>query len=128
MIMLRGFVHAGRPHPRPSARHGENASAVDGQDGAARPDDGADDERYRLISISAADAPEGCTGANWFVYRITQGTNGITGYRRGPLENVNADVQSIVTALNGRRQWGNTKTPSKYQRRAAAAAHRKAGK
>ena len=85
----------------------------------------AEDERYRLISIETAHAPEGCAGRDWFVYRITQGDNAITGYRRGSREKVSADVETIVTALNGRRQWAKSKTDSKANRRAAAAARRK---
>ena len=85
----------------------------------------AEDERYRLISIETAHAPEGCAGRDWFVYRITQGDNAITGYRRGSREKVSADVETIVTALNGRRQWANSKTDSKANLRAAAAARRK---
>ena len=42
-----------------------------------------DAERYRLVSIEAAGAPAGCAGRDWFVYRILQGVNAITGYRQG---------------------------------------------
>jgi hypothetical protein len=87
--------------------------------------DDADDERYRLLSIEGVRAPEGCTGKDWFVYRITQGQNAITGYRHGDLEKVSADVDTIVTALNGRREWKKSKPDSKAHRRAAAAARRK---
>lgn len=64
------------------------------------------DESYRVVSIDAVRAPEGCTGGDWLVYRIAQGTNDITGYRRGSLKSVSAEVASIVTALNARRNWG----------------------
>ena len=76
-------------------------------------DDNADDEAYRLISIDAVRAPQGCTGGDWHSYRIAQGENGITGYRRGDLAQVKVDVETIVSALNERRQW----TKSKAQRR-----------
>jgi hypothetical protein len=77
----------------------------------------ADDERYRLISIDAVRAPEGCKGSDWHIYRILQGDNAITGYRRGDLAGVKADVETIVSALNGRRQWTKSKAPSRAQRR-----------
>ena len=77
------------------------------------------DERYRVISIDAVRAPEGCTGGDWLSYRIAQGMNEITGYRRGSLESVSADVATIIAALNARREW--RKPESKVQRRAARA-------
>jgi hypothetical protein len=82
--------------------------------------DGAVDESYRLVSIDAVRAPEGCTGADWFSYRITQGMNGITGYRRGNLEQVTAGIEEIVTALNARR--GSVRKPESKARAARAAA------
>ena len=102
----------------------DDATTLEHVDGAARPDLDVDDERYRLISIDAVRAPEGCTGNDWHVYKIAQGENGITGYRHGKLASVTTEVEAIVTALNGRRHWTKTKAPSKYQRRAAAAARR----
>jgi hypothetical protein len=104
MITLGGFAHGGRPLLRPS-----------------------DDKCYRLISIDAAEAPDGCSGGDWFVYRIAQGGNDITGYRCGSLERVSADVQAIVASLNGRRNWTKTKPVTDRERRAATAA-RKAAK
>jgi hypothetical protein len=92
----------------------------------AQRDESVDDECYRLISVDAARAPEGCAGSDWHVYRIAQGGNGIAGYRRGELARVRAEVEAIVTALNDRRQWTKSKATSKTQRRAAAAARRAA--
>jgi hypothetical protein len=88
-------------------------------------DETADSERYRLVSIEAARAPQGGAAGNWFLYRIAQGANPITGYRRGDRDSVNAEVEAIVAALNGRRVWTKSKADSKAQRRAAAAARRK---
>ena len=122
-MILRGFIHAGRPNLRRDDQ--QHASASDAPNGA-RAISADDAESYRLVSIDVSHAPEGCTGENWFVYRITQGKNGITGYRCGSLERVSADVQSIVTSLNGRRYWAKTKTSSERQRRAIAAARRAA--
>jgi hypothetical protein len=82
----------------------------------------ANDECYRLLSVDAVRAPEGCTGSDWHRYRITQGENGIAGYRRGNLARVTEDVEAIVTALNERRQASHSKAASKRQRQAAAAA------
>jgi hypothetical protein len=92
----------------------------------ARGHGGDNDMCYRLVSIDAAEAPEGCAGGDWFAYRIMQGGNGITGYRCGSWERVSADVQSIVTSLNGRRNWTKMKPASDRQRRASAAARRAA--
>jgi hypothetical protein len=78
----------------------------------------ADRERYRLVSIEVAPAPEGCSGADWFVYRIAQGANEITGYRSGTRESVRAEVDTIVAGLNDRRS--RIKSGSKAQRRAAS--------
>jgi hypothetical protein len=79
-------------------------------DSDSRPaNEGGDDDRYRVISIDAVRAPEGCSGSDWHSYRIAQGDNGITGYRRGDLARVTADVETIVTALNGRRRWAKGK-------------------
>jgi hypothetical protein len=80
-----------------------------------------DVERYRLLSIEAVRTPSGCTGRDWFVYRIAQGENAITGYRQGSRDSVSADVESIVSGLNGRRKWAKNKGESKSRSRAAAA-------
>jgi len=105
-----------------------NASTIDARGGVGGRETSADDEEYRLISIDAARAPEGCAGNDWHVYRIAQGENGITGYRRGEIVHVRAQVEAIVTALNGRRQWTKSKATSMSQRRAAAAARRAAAR
>jgi len=104
----------------------ESPSAIDANDGAPVGEESLDAERYRLVSIDIAHAPDDCAGENWMVYRIAQGKNGITGYRQGSLEHVRTEVQSIVTALNGRRLWTKTQSTSKSHRRAAAAARRRA--
>jgi hypothetical protein len=82
--------------------------------------DTAPDESYRLVSVEAVSAPEGCAGRDWFVYRIAQGANEITGYRRGERAAVNAEVETIVAGLNGRRSWAKSKPSSRAQRRAAS--------
>jgi hypothetical protein len=122
MINLHGFFQAGPPKLRVVDQPVSPAVVIEA-DSAADPL-APDDKRYRLVSIDVAHAPEGCTGEDWFVYRIAQGGNGITGYRCGTLERVSADVRSIVTSLNGRRDWTKIKPASDRQRRATAAARR----
>jgi hypothetical protein len=109
-------------------QHVENVSPFHAPGGAGGSDEGGEGESYRLISIDAVHAPDGCMGSDWHIYRITQGDNGITGYRRGDLARVTAEVETIVIGLNGRREWTKTKAPSKHQRRAAAAARRAAAR
>jgi hypothetical protein len=113
--------------PRGADRPVANASTIGARgDGAVGVEERGGDEPYRLVSIDAVCAPEGCIGSDWHIYRIMQGENGITGHRRGDLARVRSDVEAIVTALNKRRQWTKHEVPSKSQRRAAAAARRAA--
>jgi hypothetical protein len=102
----------------------EHAGAVETSDTRAAVDESGNDTRgegYRLVSIEAVRAPPGCGGKDWFVYRITQGENAITGYRRGDRDRVGAEVDTIVAGLNGRREWTKRKKDAKGERRAAAA-------
>ena len=118
-----------RPDPRDDDQKVEETGTAHAHDGgAALSDQGADAEIYRLVSIDAVRAPEGCTGGDWHTYKIAQGENGITGYRRGDLVRVRAEVGGIVAALNERRQWTKRKAVTSTERRAAAAARRAAGK
>jgi hypothetical protein len=80
------------------------------------------DPSYRLVSIDTTRAPSGCTGTGWLVYRIAQGDNVITGYRRGDLRTVTIAVEQIVTVLNERRVWAKPAARSKRARSTAAAA------
>ena len=82
----------------------------------------AEDEAYRLIGVEAVKAPEGCAGADWFASRIAQGVNAITGYRRGNRESVRGEAETIVVALNERREWKKSKLSPADRRKAAAAA------
>jgi hypothetical protein len=83
------------------------------------PADAAGDPSYRLVSIAATRAPGGCTGSDWLVYRIAQGDNLITGYRRGDLPTVTIAVEQIVRVLNERRVWAKSATRSKHAQSAA---------
>ena len=82
----------------------ETVPTIEAHVDAAMLDESADHESFRLIGIDAVRAPEGCAGSDWHIYRIVQGENGITGYRRGELARVRADVEDIVTAKVGEEQ------------------------
>jgi len=77
---------------------------------------------YRLIGVESVATPAGCAGGDWFIYRIAQGVNAITGYRRGNHESVRGDAETIVVALNERREWKKLKISPKDRRKIAAAA------
>jgi hypothetical protein len=77
-----------------------------------------DDDNFRLVSIHATTPPAGSSGRDWLMYRIAQGTNEITGYRRGDLKSVRVDVEKIVVGLNERRMKRKDKTGPKPQRAA----------
>ena len=85
-------------------------------------DSHAVDDGYRLISIERAAAPSGSAGREWLKYRIVQGVNVITGYRRGDLEKVTADVEKIVTGLNERRMVRRGRVDLRPSRPAASPA------
>jgi hypothetical protein len=99
--------------PGPASR-GKSAAPADSAPGAGG-------HPFRLASISPADAPSGCVGADWLIYRIAQGDNTITGYRRGELAVVRADVQKIVEDLNERRRTLKKSTGLRPGRPSAAA-------
>jgi hypothetical protein len=58
---------------------------------------------FVLRSLERAVGPEGSEGHDWFRYQIVQGTNIVSGHRRGTVADVRAYVEGIVTALNDRR-------------------------
>jgi hypothetical protein len=82
------------------------------------------DEPFRLVSVDATKAPAGNSGRDWLVYRIAQGANMITGYRRGDRAAVTAEVEKIVVALNERRgrHGGRELRPGRRPAAAAPAA------
>ena len=71
--------------------------------------DSADGSCYRVVTIEPTQPPDGCTGADWFIYRIARGRNEITGYRRGTRAAVKAQVDVLVDGLNGRRHLSDSK-------------------
>ena len=109
MIRYRGY--SARPFTPPDGGSPETPGTIDGRD-ASR------DLGYQLISIDPVRAPADCVGGDWHIYRISQGENGITGYRRGDVASVRKDVETIVAALNERRQTVKGKEPSKSRSRA----------
>lgn len=63
----------------------------------------SNDDGYRLAGVHETAAPSGSTDGDWLVYRIAQGANIITGYRRGERRAVTADLERMVKGLNERR-------------------------
>jgi hypothetical protein len=59
-------------------------------------------DAYRLVSIESTIAPAPADGDDWLVYTISQGTNVVTGYRRGTRASVTYEVERIVDAFNDR--------------------------
>jgi hypothetical protein len=82
----------------------------------------SNEESYRLVALEHAHAPEGHTGRDWLIYRIAQGNNVITGYRRGDLRAATADVERIVAGLNERRIASKGRPGPKPKTSAGAAA------
>lgn len=70
---------------------------------SARAGDADDKEAFKLVAIRHASPPEGCAGRDWLIYEIVQGTNRITGYRRGTVASATEEVEKIVLGLNERR-------------------------
>ncbi|MGH8221344.1 MAG: hypothetical protein ACREQZ_00070 [Woeseiaceae bacterium] len=68
------------------------------------------DAHYELISLVQSAPPPGTEGVDWFCYRIRQGINCITGYRRGNVQAVEEAVNGLVSSLNERRS-GKRKGP-----------------
>jgi hypothetical protein len=84
-------------------------------------------EPYELLSVDRSTAPGGHEGDDWVRYTIAQGSNTITGYRRGNLAALKRELQAVVLALNERRSGkpGRTATggrPSASARKAASEA------
>jgi len=64
--------------------------------------------RYQLKSIVAAGTPEGGEGT-WYRYVIAQGSNEITGLRRGNHSEVDFAVREMVDRLNDRSNGRHAK-------------------
>jgi hypothetical protein len=91
---------------------------------ATSPGADADTTAFRLVSIRAAQAPDGNVGRDWLEYCIVQGTNVIKGYRRGDEQAVRVDVEKIVAVLNERRRSLKGSTGVKRGRPPAGAARK----
>ena len=84
--------------------------------------EGEPEEPFRLVTIEPTRAPDGGTGRDWFLYRIAQGANMITGYRQGDLRATTAEVERIVVGLNERRVGSKGRPGPKPKPSAGAAA------
>lgn len=76
-----------------------------------------DELMFELVSIDETKPPRGSEGSDWFCYRIAQGKNMITGYRRGSLRTVKRDVKTIIVGLNERRSGKRKQPVSKSARK-----------
>lgn len=61
------------------------------------------DAEYVLTSLDRSEAPSGIEGDDWFAYKINQGDNEITGYRRGKLTAIKGELKTLIESLNERR-------------------------
>jgi hypothetical protein len=61
------------------------------------------DEPFELRSVHKSDPPSGSQGSDWVRYEIKQGSNLITGYRRGSIASIKRVAEEIVVGLNERR-------------------------
>lgn len=75
---------------------------------------------FTLVSVEKSDPPPGNQGNDWVQYKIEQGTNTISGYRRGSISAARKAAKEIVASLNERRspkrgrvQLTQTRKPAK---------------
>jgi hypothetical protein len=61
------------------------------------------DEPYELKGVNRSEPPSGSEGKDWVKYEIAQGTNLITGFRKGTLASIKRAAEEIVVGLNERR-------------------------
>ena len=60
---------------------------------------------YEIVSIQRAKPPPDGKGSNWYRYVITfQGSNTITGCRRGSLKDVISGIVEMIAQLNKRHR------------------------
>jgi hypothetical protein len=79
-------------------------------------------EPFQLVSVEKSDPPEGNQGTDWVHYRISQGPNEISGYRRGSLAAARKAAKEIVANLNERRSPKRGRVQLTQTRRKPAAA------
>jgi len=60
---------------------------------------------YEIKSVLKTDPPPGAEGSDWYRYEIAHGSNSISGYTQGSLEEVTAAMEENVVMLN-ERQFG----------------------
>jgi hypothetical protein len=61
------------------------------------------DKPFELRSVHKSEPPRGSQGNDWVRYEIGQGSNLITGYRRGSIAAIKRAAEEIVVGLNERR-------------------------
>jgi len=69
---------------------------------------------YEIKSILKTDPPPGAEGKNWYRYEIAHGTNCISGYKQGSLDEVTKAMEENVVMLN-ERQFGKKAVASKQK-------------
>lgn len=67
---------------------------------------------YEIKSILKADPPPGAEGKDWYRYEIAHGTNSISGYKQGTLDEVTEAMEENIVQLN-ERQFGKKAMASK---------------
>jgi len=60
---------------------------------------------YEIKSILKTDPPPGAEGSDWYRYEIAHGTNCISGYKQGSLDEVTEAMEENIVMLN-ERQFG----------------------
>jgi len=60
---------------------------------------------YEIKSIIKTDPPPGAEGKDWYRYEIAHGTNCISGYKQGTMDEVSEAMEENVLQLN-ERQFG----------------------
>lgn len=79
-------------------------------------------EPFTLISVEKSEPPDGNQGTDWVHYRIAQGPNEISGYRRGSLASARKAAKEIVANLNERRSPKRGRVQLTQSRKSAAKA------
>lgn len=60
---------------------------------------------YEIKSVLKTEPPPGAEGSDWYRYEIAHGSNSISGYTQGSLEEVTAAMEENILLLN-ERQFG----------------------
>lgn len=66
------------------------------------------ENRYRVVIVEKAVAPEGMPGGNWHRYVIGQGRSKIEGLKPGSLSAVTQHAETVAEDLNARAAGGSS--------------------